>query len=133
VMLIERYKWNSHKADTRDALRDGGWDRSSVEEPVMGLERRVPRGDADFSDNRLREDLAVKCKRVYLLVNFVSKSRVMGDYQARFCERLGVKFPRPTRPPWSPGRRIGITMGRSRWTRLVRDDRAMRIRYSASS
>ena len=62
MMLIERYKWCSHKADTRDAFRDGGWDRSSVEGPVMGLERRVPRGDADFSDNRMREDLAVKCK-----------------------------------------------------------------------
>lgn len=26
-----------------------------------------------------------------------AKSRVMGDYQARFRERLGVKFPLPTR------------------------------------
>jgi hypothetical protein len=25
------------------------------------------------------------------------KSRMMGDYQVRFCERLGVKFPLPTR------------------------------------
>jgi len=24
------------------------------------------------------------------------KSRMMGDYQVRFCERLGVKFPLPT-------------------------------------
>jgi len=23
---------------------------------------------------------------------------MMGDYQVRFCERLGVKFPLPTRP-----------------------------------
>ena len=29
---------------------------------------------------------------------FVMKSRMMGDYQVRFCERLGVKFPLPTRP-----------------------------------
>jgi len=27
-----------------------------------------------------------------------NKSRMMGDYQVRFCERLGVKFPLPTRP-----------------------------------
>ena len=27
----------------------------------------------------------------------VMKSRMMGDYQVRFCERLGVKLPRPTR------------------------------------
>ena len=26
-----------------------------------------------------------------------NKSRVMGDYQARFCERLGEKLPLPTR------------------------------------
>jgi hypothetical protein len=26
-----------------------------------------------------------------------NKSRMMGDYQVRFCERLGVKFPLPTR------------------------------------
>ena len=26
-----------------------------------------------------------------------NKSRVMGDYQARFCERLSVKLPLPTR------------------------------------
>ena len=26
-----------------------------------------------------------------------TKSRVMGDYHARFCEGLGVKFPRSTR------------------------------------
>ncbi|MFM8741658.1 MAG: hypothetical protein ACKOC0_15865, partial [Cytophagales bacterium] len=24
--------------------------------------------------------------------------RMMGDYHVRFCERLGVKFPLPTRP-----------------------------------
>ena len=28
---------------------------------------------------------------------FVMKSRMMGDYQVRFCERLGVKLPWPTR------------------------------------
>jgi len=31
-------------------------------------------------------------------LKFVMKSRMMGDYQVRFCERLGVKFPLPTRP-----------------------------------
>jgi hypothetical protein len=37
----------------------------------------------------------IKLKRVDLY----NKSRVMGDYQARFCERLRVKLPLPTRPP----------------------------------
>jgi len=31
-------------------------------------------------------------------IDLYNKSRVMGDYQARFCERLRGKFPRPTRP-----------------------------------
>ena len=30
-------------------------------------------------------------------VKSVKKSRMMGDCQVRFCERLGVKIPRPTR------------------------------------
>ena len=32
-------------------------------------------------------------------VDLYNKSRVMGDYQARFCERIRVKFPFPTRQP----------------------------------
>ncbi len=32
-------------------------------------------------------------------LDLYNKSRVMGDYQARFCERLRVKLPLPTRPP----------------------------------
>ena len=30
-------------------------------------------------------------------IDLYNKSRVMGDYQARFCERLRVKLPLPTR------------------------------------
>jgi hypothetical protein len=37
-----------------------------------------------FSDKHYRLDL-------------YNKRRVRGDFQARFCERLGVKFPLPTR------------------------------------
>lgn len=38
--------------------------------------------------------------RVLLIkrIDLYNKSRVMGDYQARFCERLRVKLPLPTRP-----------------------------------
>ena len=40
-------------------------------------------------------------KQPYLWEDFHTdyqlKSRMMGDYQVRFCERLGVKFPLPTR------------------------------------
>lgn len=30
-------------------------------------------------------------------VSLYNKSRMMGDYHVRFCERLRVKFPLPTR------------------------------------
>ncbi len=33
---------------------------------------------------------------VNLAFDLYNKSRVMGDYQARFCERLRVKLPLPT-------------------------------------
>jgi len=34
---------------------------------------------------------------VFMEHNFkYNKSRMMGDYHVRFCERLGVKFPLPT-------------------------------------
>jgi hypothetical protein len=33
----------------------------------------------------------------FYFVDLYNKSRVRGDFQARFCERLGVKFPLPTR------------------------------------
>jgi len=32
-------------------------------------------------------------------IDLYNKSRVMGDYQARICERLRVKLPLPTRRP----------------------------------
>jgi hypothetical protein len=32
-----------------------------------------------------------------LLTDYQLKSRMMGDYHVRFCERFGVKFPLPTR------------------------------------
>lgn len=38
------------------------------------------------------------CKWDDSLTDYQLKSRMMGDYQVRFCERLGVKFPLPTRP-----------------------------------
>jgi len=38
------------------------------------------------------------CKWDDSLTDYQLKSRMMGDYHVRFCERLGVKFPLPTRP-----------------------------------
>jgi hypothetical protein len=41
-MLREELKWKPHESQSTDARHRGGWARSSVEVPVMGMERRGP-------------------------------------------------------------------------------------------
>jgi hypothetical protein len=41
-MLRETPKWKPHEGQSTDAGHRGGWARSSVEVPVMGMERRGP-------------------------------------------------------------------------------------------
>jgi hypothetical protein len=41
-MLREKLKWKPHESQSTDAGHRDGWARSSVEGPVMGLERRGP-------------------------------------------------------------------------------------------
>ena len=41
-MLREKLKWKTHESQSTDAGHRGGWARSSVEVPVMGMERRGP-------------------------------------------------------------------------------------------
>src|SRR3954468_2603825 len=41
-MLREEPKWKPHEGQSTDARHRGGWARSSVEVPVMGMERRGP-------------------------------------------------------------------------------------------
>src|SRR4051794_22063321 len=41
-MLREEPKWKPHEGQSTDAGHRGGWARSSVEVPVMGMERRGP-------------------------------------------------------------------------------------------
>jgi hypothetical protein len=41
-MLREKLKWKTHESLSTDAGHRGGWARSSVEVPVMGMERRGP-------------------------------------------------------------------------------------------
>ncbi len=41
-MLREKPKWQPHEGQSTDARHRGGWARSSVEVPVMGMERRSP-------------------------------------------------------------------------------------------
>ena len=41
-MLREELKWKTHESQSTDAGHRGGWACSSVEVPVMGMERRGP-------------------------------------------------------------------------------------------
>ena len=41
-MPREKLKWKPHESQSTDAGHRGGWARSSVEVPVMGMERRGP-------------------------------------------------------------------------------------------
>ena len=85
---------SNREAESTDALERGGLLRSSYEAGVMLAERRGqaiavelgPTGYAGRSPKVQRKAAA-----------FDGTSRMMREYQVRFCERLGVKFPGPTR------------------------------------
>jgi hypothetical protein len=46
-----------------------------------------------YYNSKKEDDFRFKDKRHIMSVK---KNRMMGDYQVRFCERLGVKLPLPT-------------------------------------
>ena len=84
----------NREAESTDASVRGGPPRSSDEGPVMGLERREqviafehgPTGDGRSPMVNGRRQPSSN-----------GMSRMMREYQVRFCEGLGVKFPGPTR------------------------------------
>lgn len=57
--LTGRHKWSPYEAERRDGFGGGRWIRSSVEGPVMGLERRGPRSCERRRDNFCRPMAAV--------------------------------------------------------------------------
>ncbi len=71
-----------------------------------------------YGEFRPSEMYRIFCLFTRILVKWaVMKSRMMGDYHVRFRERLGVQFPRPTRPdsPMSrnlPMRLYGVQVSR---------------------
>ena len=71
----------------------------------MTVERRDRRIQSFPGINREREESCGKDETDCIVSNRLStKSRMMGDYHVRFCERLGVKLPRSTRlPKWGFG------------------------------
>jgi hypothetical protein len=92
-MPREEPKWRSHEGQSTDAGHRGGWARSSVEVPVMGMERRGPITQLRRGVNRAigRNPTGKRDHRSG------DKSRMRRESHVRFREGLGVKLPRATR------------------------------------
>src|SRR3954454_22050473 len=89
-MLREELKWKPHESLSTDAGHRGGWARSSVEVPVMGMERRGPITQFRRGVNRaIGRNPAGRRGRWP-----GDKSRMRRESHVRFREGLGVQFPR---------------------------------------
>src|SRR5262245_46137713 len=92
-MTREKPKWKPHEGQSTDAGHRGGWARSSVEVPVMGMERRSPITRFRRRVNpAMGRDLAGRRSQW-----LGDKSRMSRETPVRFREGLGVKSPRATR------------------------------------
>jgi hypothetical protein len=92
-MPREEPKWKPHEGQSTDAGHRGGWARSSVEVPVMGMERRGP-----ITQFRRRVNQAIGRNPAGRRGRRPGdKSRMRRESHVRFREGLGVKFPRATR------------------------------------
>src|SRR6266852_1553116 len=90
---------SNREAESTDAPERGGLPCSSAEAGVMLVERRgqviavgsepTGTGGAPILDGRRQPSCG-------------GTSRMMREYQVRICERLGVKFPGPTRQRTKP-------------------------------
>jgi hypothetical protein len=114
-MLREEPKWKPHEGQSTDARHRGGWACSSVEVPVMGMERRGPITQFSSSDQPSNgEESGGETQSVAAFRREVNpamgrslgarpgrrpgdKSRMSREAPVRFREGLGVKFPRATR------------------------------------
>jgi hypothetical protein len=67
----------------------------------MGMERRGRRildgPEVNWKRDELKEQMELCYASQEEKAAWNTNSRMMGDYQVRFCERPGVKLPRPTR------------------------------------
>ena len=90
---------SNREAESTDAPERGGLPRSSDEGPVMGLERRGWVIAVDLGQPVAGRSPSFNGRRQ---PSCGGTSRMMREYQVRICERLGVKFPGPTRhsQPW---------------------------------
>src|SRR5512133_3422723 len=92
-MPREEPKWKPHEGQSTEAGHRGGWARSSVEVPVMGMERRGP-----ITQLRRRVNPAMGRNPTGKRDQWSGdKSRMRRESHVRFREGLGVKCPRATR------------------------------------
>jgi hypothetical protein len=82
------------EAESTEAPVRGGLPRNSDEADVMSVERRGQVTNVGIRSTGNRKSLISGREAA---ASIGGTSRVTGDGQARFCERLGVKFPGPTR------------------------------------
>ena len=92
-MPREEPKWKPHEGQSTDAGHRGGWARSSVEVPVIGMERR-----GQIIQFRRKVNQAIGRNPAGRRGRWPGdKSRMRRESHVRFREGLGVKFPRATR------------------------------------
>src|SRR5256885_16299544 len=98
----------SHReAESTDASERGGLPRSSDEGPVMGPEQGGGSSPLIWANWFAGRSPSFSGRRQ---PSCDGTSRMMREYQVRICERLGVKFPGPTRHTSThAGRRGGTT------------------------
>jgi hypothetical protein len=92
----------NRKAESTDAPERGGLLRSSEEAAVMVVERRGRAIDDEIGPTGNGRSPKFNGRRQ---PSTDGTSRMMREYQVRICERLGVKFPGPTRQSRHFGRR----------------------------
>ena len=88
---------STHKSESTDAGHRGGPTRTSVEVPVMGMERRGWIIWPNCLANQRWEESEGKATPPGSPERRGDTSRMTGDCHVRFCEGLGVRFPRATR------------------------------------
>ena len=85
---------SNREAESTDAPERGGLPRSSDEAAVMVVERRGQVIDDELGPTGNGRSPKFNGRRQ---PSIDGTSRMMREYQVRICERLGVKFPGPTR------------------------------------
>ena len=85
---------SNREAESTDAPERGGLPRSSVEAGVMLVERRERAIAIWLGSTGNGRNPMFNGRRQ---PSHGGTSRMMREYQVRICERLGVKFPGPTR------------------------------------